>query len=234
MRLRSQWLFSTVILMPFFKVQSSKFKVKNYKIKRYENNPSFVYVSKKGFTLIELLVVMAVIGILSAIMLANYNNFGERQEVKNAASELKSELRKYQTYAIAGQKNPNPSQPDCNGSSHSVDFYTVVFDASVSPPTYTVSLSCDSGGVIVPIASTVPWSGAATIEQVGCFDGTTYTSTETVDIHFRPLNYGLNLECPNGTAATAGSSVYIRISNPSHSATYNIYVTPSGDIYETH
>src|SRR3972149_9513129 len=85
--------------------------------------------SKIGFTLIELLVVLAVIGILATVVLANYNNFGQKQAVTNAAGELKSDLRKYQTLAISGQKNPVPASPNCydptDPSLHPMDYYSV-------------------------------------------------------------------------------------------------------------
>lgn len=57
-----------------------------------------------GFTLIELLITISIIGILSAIGLARYNQFNRRQILVQAAQELKSNLRLVQSKALGAEK----------------------------------------------------------------------------------------------------------------------------------
>ncbi|OGY27992.1 MAG: hypothetical protein A2Z42_00050 [Candidatus Woykebacteria bacterium RBG_19FT_COMBO_43_10] len=185
----------------------------------------------QGFTLIELLIVVAIIGILSTIVLANYNSFGTRQEVKNAAGKLKSELRKYQTFAISGQKNPDQSG-DCTATpppDNTLRFYAVVVDPS-SPTPYSVFLDCTLVNKI--LTDDPPWSENTVIAEVGHYNGTSFSPQTSVDIEFRPLNADVNLESPDGTSIPAGSSVYIRLTNNDNSAIYNVFVTSSGEIYD--
>jgi prepilin-type N-terminal cleavage/methylation domain-containing protein len=189
---------------------------------------------KKGFTLIELLVVLAVIGILATIILANYNDFGARQEVRNAAAELKTNLRKYQTFAFASQKNPDQSG-DCTGTQppdNTLRFYAVVVGTDPAlPAPYLVFLDC----TLVPnkiLTDQSPWSDNVVLEEVGYYDGTTFSSQVSIDIEFLPVNEGVNLESPDGVPVPAGSSVYIRLTNNDSSATYNVFVTNAGRIYE--
>ncbi len=193
---------------------------------------SFPVVATEGFTLIELLIVVAITGILSTVILANYNSFGARQEVRNGAEELKTELRKYQTFAIAGHKNPDQSG-DCTAvppPDLTLNFYAVVIDTDPSLPSpYLIFLDCTSVNKI--LTSNAPWSDNVVLEEVGHYDGTTFSNQSSVDIEFLPLNRGLNLESPDGTPVPSGSSVYIRLTNNNNSATYDVFVTSSGEIY---
>jgi len=198
-------LFGTVILMPVFKVQ-------------------------RGFTLIELLIVMAIIGILSTIILANYNNFGARQEVKNAAAELKSNLRKYQTFALASQKNPDPNAtaPDTcydstDPSAHPLDYYRI----QISTTSYNVSLRCDSETTEVNLVDDLQWPTSVSIEEVGA-DGVVCAGS--IEIRFRSLSDQPLLS--NSCGAPVTNNVYIRISNVSGSATRTVTVTNVGEIRE--
>src|SRR3990167_302345 len=136
--------------MPAKKPQNSKvdrYALRGHKVD-YRIQNFFSFSSNGGFTLIELLVVLVVIGILATVVLANYNNFGKNQQVKNAAAELKSNLRKYQTLAISGQKNPDPTNPLCydaaDPTAHTMEFYFVVI--TVLPAlSYDAQLRCDDG-----------------------------------------------------------------------------------------
>src|SRR4030043_1058084 len=135
--------------MPFFKFQISKFSTRvqaegfRSQIGKKILGTDFTFkISKrphnKGFTLVELLVVIALISILAAFVFASYQNFGQRQEVQNVALELKSSLRKYQNFAISGQKNPDPTNVSqchdpsslANDSTYSVVYYAVLADSS--------------------------------------------------------------------------------------------------------
>lgn len=69
--------------------------------------------SKKGFTLIELLVTIAIIGVLTAVLLANMVGIRERSsdtKLKNDVNQLKTALRLYyndnQSYPGAADNTP--------------------------------------------------------------------------------------------------------------------------------
>jgi len=57
-----------------------------------------------GFTFIELLIVVAIMGVLTSIGVASYNNFNDKRVVENAAAELKSNLSSTQSKAVNNEK----------------------------------------------------------------------------------------------------------------------------------
>lgn len=65
----------------------------------------------KGFTLIELLIVIAIIGVLSALLMANF--IGIRQRARDA--QRKADLRQVQS-ALELYRSDNSSYPSGNGS----------------------------------------------------------------------------------------------------------------------
>ena len=87
--------------MPFF--GNSKFEILNSK---------FLFALRKGYTLIELLIVIAIFGITISIVTASYLTFERSQRFKNAATQLKSDIRYAQNKALTGDK----SQPACLAS----------------------------------------------------------------------------------------------------------------------
>jgi prepilin-type N-terminal cleavage/methylation domain-containing protein len=60
--------------------------------------------SQKGFTLVELIVVIAVIGLLSSLLLANYRTSSRSSELQYTAQKLIGDLRKVQNMAISSYK----------------------------------------------------------------------------------------------------------------------------------
>ncbi len=178
---------------------------------------------KKGFTLVELVVVLAVTGILATIMLANYNDFGARQEVGNAAEELKSNLRKYQTFAISGQKNPTNLADGlgCNDDTRMLDNYSVVIDDTATPISYRAVLNClDDSTPPLPILG-------VELPEVDLPEGfTVVTSCANVSdliIRFNPINEGVELLC--GTVSQ--TNVHISIVGD---VTYQVNVSDVGEI----
>ena len=202
--------FVTVILMSSFKAQSAPVRnatpsVAGGKCKAQSLKPKV----QRGFTLIELLVVMAIIGILSTIVLANYNNFGARQEVKNAAAELKSNLRKYQTYALAGQKNPNQTGT-C--TSLSMRYYYMEIDSTSTPNRYRAVLDCTSA------TDPLPWVALQkdfSISVVSCIN---------FELQFLPTNQGVVLTCDGNSAGQINFKVV------KGTIFSDVYVTSSGEI----
>lgn len=87
--------------------KNQKPEIKNQKnilnIKKFLNFKIFPHYSslfthcsrrrRGGFTLIEILVTVSIIGILTTIGIASYNNFNEQRKIRRAADELKSYIR---------------------------------------------------------------------------------------------------------------------------------------------
>ena len=76
--------------------------------------------NQKGFTLVELLISVAIIAILSTMGIASFQNYSNREAAKNSAMELGSIFKKYQNYAISGQKNLMPGVTDTCSPDHFV------------------------------------------------------------------------------------------------------------------
>jgi prepilin-type N-terminal cleavage/methylation domain-containing protein len=60
-----------------------------------------VKTSSPGFTLVELMVSVAIIGLLSAFTLVNFNSYTQRSKVDTAAYKLASDIRTVQNYAMS-------------------------------------------------------------------------------------------------------------------------------------
>jgi prepilin-type N-terminal cleavage/methylation domain-containing protein len=182
---------------------------------------------KKGFTLIELLVVLAIIGILATIILANYTDFGARQEVRNAAAELKTNLRKYQTFGFSSHKNPTnlPDGVGCNYDGRQLDHYEITVS---SPATYDVNIVCHelappNAATTVAVTNEIPWGPDVPIESVGRDGG---IPCGVITIRFLPINEGVELWC--GPVPVMGS-VFINVGQPAgHIST--VTVTRAGEI----
>lgn len=72
-----------------------------------------------GFTLIELLVVLGVMGVLIVVGLAGLVAYSREQALKNAARELRTNLRFAQSKAIVGEK---PTSCTSNLTAYSLEF----------------------------------------------------------------------------------------------------------------
>ncbi len=75
----------------------------------------------KGFTLIELLVVISMMGILASIIIANYAGQRSGRDLRIAANQLVTNIRKAQSYALSS-RTLNGSIP--------VQYYILRFDAA--------------------------------------------------------------------------------------------------------
>lgn len=100
------------------------------------------YVARKsnyGFTLLELMVASGVMLVITGGLLANYNNFTDRQRLKQTALNLKNNLRLAQTKATSGLK---PAGVACT----TLVGYNLTFQASQ----YTVQARCQPQGLVGP------------------------------------------------------------------------------------
>lgn len=71
-----------------------------YKLKKNIKS-SLPHASQSGFTLIELVVVIAIMGIMSGIILANYSGFNSSASLDNLAQDIALTIRKAQMSAIS-------------------------------------------------------------------------------------------------------------------------------------
>ncbi len=101
------------------------------------NSLFLIHNSKKGFTLIELLIVVAIIGILAALLMANF--IGVRQRARDA--QRKSDIRQVQS-ALELYRSDTGSYP-ASLSSCGINISLKSPDGS---STYMQSLPCDPSG----------------------------------------------------------------------------------------
>lgn len=213
--------------MPIFRLQTSDFRLQTSIFRRFFPRSRSKKYLLSGFTLIELLIVVSIIGILSTVVLANYNSFGTRQSVKNAAAQLKSEIRKYQNFAISGQKTPDPSNTDCQ------DFGTLShYIIFMTKPQFRAILLCSPAPFFDIVQDfSYPWSGQTVVEDFG-YTGSTSGNCNWILAWFKPVNKGVDLWCNFSPVPAGADRVFVQLKNLDGSARYRVYVTSSGEIYD--
>jgi type IV pilus assembly protein PilE len=118
--------------------------------------------SLKGFTLIELMITVAIIGILTAIALPNYQQYVIRSNRAAAQSQMMDIANREQQFLIANRAYANKatlgfSLPPEVSSKYT---YDITADNAVSPPTFLITFT--------PIAGTTQASdGAITLDSKG-------------------------------------------------------------------
>ncbi len=118
---------------------------------------------KKGFSLIELLVVIALFSITSIAVTVSYISFEAKEQVKNGALQLKSDLRNAENKAVSGDKISNTSGPCTTTSTpvsgspitaNSLGGWYVYVDNTSPAITYQITGVClTSNGATPPVYS---------------------------------------------------------------------------------
>ncbi len=83
-----------------------------------------ISLPKKGFTLIEILVVVSIIGILSAVLYANFNDARQEARNKSMQAELKNVQLALELYKAQNNRYPDTASigNPCNGTSFGVSW----------------------------------------------------------------------------------------------------------------
>lgn len=156
---------------------------------------------QKGFTLIELMIVVAIIGILAAIAIPQYQNYVTKSQVTRFVGETGS-LRTLVDLCLSDGKECNFNVPgsslgadgvmpqgggkDANGLQQPA----LAFDMATGKGTITGTFGVGASGVLK--GKTVKWSRAADT------DGGAWGCKTTADTKFAPAG------CPAEAAASGG------------------------------
>lgn len=140
-----------------------------------------------GFTLIEIIVSVAILLLLSGLFIANYNGFSSSQTVRQATSDLVTNLQAVRTSAAAGVK---PLACD------TLVGYTVSFPTL---STYTASALCLVGG---------SEQSVGTVNSYTLPTGVTFSPTPDA-ITFYALNRGASAD---QTISLTGSGITMKVS----------------------
>lgn len=153
----------------------------------------------KGFTLIELLIVIAIIGILSALLMANY--IGIRQRGRDV--QRKADLRQIQT-ALEFYRTDSGGYRIVTSSPYRLNSTSCPTSSSLSNAgtVYMQKISCDPRG--------------ATYYNGGDYyyysDGTTYTLSTCLE---NAADKDLNTQTTSpGGSGTCSSGLYFVLKNP--------------------
>ncbi len=166
--------------------------------------------ARSGFTLLELLVVMLIIGLAAGIGVANFRDFGRRQEIDNFARTLIGDLRTTHSDASAGRRVAG-----CTGAfqGYAIDFTAVAISGGSKSTSYTVSAVCVTTSSVVRTI-TVPANIFIFINRV--------PTAGNVRLLFKPLELG--------TDVSAASTLNLIVSGTQVSQTKTVSVSASGQI----
>jgi type IV pilus assembly protein PilA len=167
---------------------------------------------QQGFTLIELMIVVAIIGILAAIAIPQYQNYVARSQVTRVIAEAGALKTAVETCILdgltdigtaAGECDPGASGSNLQESNTGNSAPGTTLAAGVGVPLVTLATAADEDSTIVATfdnnATTVLKGSTVTWTRSAASNGTWQCAT-TVDARFAPPS------CPAAAAAAGGGA----------------------------
>lgn len=203
-------------------------------------------IHRFGYSLIELLIVIAIFGITISLVTASYLTFERNQRFKNAALQLKSDIRYAQNLAVTGEKGAD-SEPICpKDTAHALGGWYLRL-TQPNATSYELSGMCltkDASGNITGQSI----FGTKTLILPRGVRVSGISSGPSTSIFFQPLGQDaiFTTTTPSsvspstffnadGTwrASTSSAPLTITLNSTSASGTYNVIVQSTGEVNET-
>lgn len=134
--------------------------------------------AQKGFTLIELMIVIAIIGILAAIAIPQYQNYIARSQVNRVMSELGTYKTAVETCLLDGRLDVGTDAGKCDLGYVDSNLSDFTAPAKLAQD-QTLTATFDGNAAAKINGATMNWKRAA---------NGTWTCFTTVDANFRPAN----------------------------------------------
>jgi prepilin-type N-terminal cleavage/methylation domain-containing protein len=137
--------------------------------------------SSRGFTITELLVVLFIIGVMSTVVIAQYNNFDSISVLRNLAYEVALSVREAQVLTISTSNITNTGFANSGQNSYGIHFVE-------SSQTYTIFVDNDADDVFDTspneTVKSYTLSQGASITKVAAIAGGSTHYPVTADITF--------------------------------------------------
>jgi len=178
---------------------------------------SDINVRAKGFTLIELLIVITLFGLSASLITASYLTFERNNRTRDAALNLKNDLRLAQSNALSGKKietnEQTQSQEQCTSIQPLVGWYIRITESSSG---YLFENNCGAG--VTKGSRTRVFADGVSVGTIE-INGTEHLAgDQTYDILFKPLtNKAFFYE---GVGAPVDFTGKIPLNNSPTNATY--------------
>lgn len=192
-----------------------------------------------GYSLIEIIIVITLFVIISIAVTTSYVSFEGRERLKNAALQVKNDIRLVQSKAQSGDKGIGA----CAATSSLAGWYITLNSTAGSNTSYTFAGDCANGANFTEAAfssSTLKLPNGVTISKIN-------GSGNTVEsVFFKPLDF--NVSFHNSAATSSGidflttTNVLTNLISPQPTETtitltnadgdYEVKINNSGKVYD--